>query len=226
MFEIEISLEKIFVAVTIIKMYNYHELLGGTLMARTKNENKRSLILQSSKMLFAQKGFFNTSISDIVQDTGLPVGSIYTYFKSKDEIVRVIVEEGWSDLQTRLEQALSSNISPELKLKVLIEQFLPELLNDLELINILLTEAIDYTKIEEKIEDLTNIIFSIIKTISPKRESFRDFTKTSMKAGLVVYFLGVLNAVRISRSTSIGIKVSDIIDFVKITIENSMDIKL
>lgn len=195
-------------------------------MARAKDENKRATILQSSKMLFAQKGFFNTSISDIVRETGLPVGSIYTYFKSKDEIVRVIVEEGWSDLHTRLKSALSSSISPELKLKVLIEKFLPELLNDLELINILLAEAIDYTKIEEKIEQLTNMIFSIIKTLSPKKESFREFTKTTMQAGLMVYFLGILNAVKLSRSTSIGIKVSDIMNFVKISIENSMDIKL
>ncbi len=195
-------------------------------MARAKDENKRATILQSSKMLFAQKGFFNTSISDIVRETGFPVGSIYTYFKSKDEIVRVIVEEGWSDLHTRLKEALSSGISPESKLKVLIERFLPELLNDLELINILLAEAIDYTKIEEKIEQLTNMIFSIIKTLSQKKESFREFTKTTMQAGLMVYFLGILNAVKISRSTSIGIRVSDIMNFVKISIENSMDIKL
>ena len=63
-------------------------------MARMKDETKRQSILESSKMLFSQKGFFNTSISNIVRETGFPVGTIYTYFKSKDEIVRSIVEEG------------------------------------------------------------------------------------------------------------------------------------
>jgi hypothetical protein len=42
----------IFVAVTIIKLYNNHALFGGAQMAGAKNENKRSLILRSSKMLF------------------------------------------------------------------------------------------------------------------------------------------------------------------------------
>jgi AcrR family transcriptional regulator len=195
-------------------------------MARTKDENKRASILQSSKKLFAKKGFFNTSISDIVKETGLPVGSIYTYFKNKDEIVRVIVEEGWNDLQTRLEKALSSTSSAKQKIKVLIDQFLSELLNDVDLINILLSEAIDYTRIEEKIEMLSNMILSILKSLSTPKKSFHELTKTSMKAGLIVYFLGILNAVKITRSASLEIEVSDIMDFVKQSIENAMNIEL
>ena len=195
-------------------------------MARSKDENKRAAILQSSKMLFAKKGFFNTSISDIVNDTGLPAGSIYTYFTNKEEIVRVIVEEGWADLQQRLEDSLLSAQSPEAKLRVLVDDFLPELFNDLELINILLSEAIDYTKIEEKIEQLTNMILSILKGFSPGKKLFRTLDKTSMKAGLIVYFLGILNAVKISREASIGISISDITGFVKRSIENAMDAEL
>ncbi|UCB45864.1 MAG: TetR/AcrR family transcriptional regulator [Spirochaetota bacterium] len=195
-------------------------------MARIKDENKRVAILQSSKILFAEKGFYNTSISDIVNETGLPVGSIYTYFKNKEEIVRVIIEEGWNDLHERLEKALSSTTSPKRKIKVLIEQFLSELLKDIDLINILLSEAIDYTRIEEKVEKLSNIILTILKSLSPKKESFHELTKTSMKAGLVVYFLGILNAVKISRSASLGIEVTDIMNFVKQSIENAMGIEL
>ncbi len=71
-------------------------------MSRTRDENKRIAILQASKMLFAQKGFFNTSIADIVRETGMTVGVIYTYFTSKDAIVRSIVEEGWAELYARL----------------------------------------------------------------------------------------------------------------------------
>jgi AcrR family transcriptional regulator len=195
-------------------------------MARIKDENKRVAILQSSKMLFAEKGFYNTSISDIVNETGLPVGSIYTYFKNKEEIVRVIIEEGWNELQESLEKALSSTTSPKRKIKVLIDQYLSELLKDIDLINILLSEAIDYTRIEEKVEKLSNMILSILKSVSPKKESFHELTKTSMKAGLIVYFLGILNAVKIARSASLGIDVTDIMSFVRQSIENAMGIEL
>jgi len=195
-------------------------------MARAKDESKRSAILQSSKKLFAQKGFFNTSIADITSMTGLPTGSIYTYFTNKEEIVRVIVDDGWSDLQKRLVTSLHSAHNPKEQLRVLIDDFLPELLKDFELINILLSEAIDYTKIEEKVEQLARMILAILKGLSPDKKTFHALDKRTMKTGLIVYFLGVLNAVKISRETSLGISVDDITGFLRQSIENSMDVEL
>lgn len=195
-------------------------------MARAKDENKRLMIMQSAKMLFSQRGFYNTSISDITKETGLPVGSIYTYFKSKEEIVKAIVNEGWEDLRGRLMIAIESAETPESKLKIIIESFLPEIFEDLDLINILLSEAITYTKIEEKVEELSALILTLLRAISKDHKVLDKFDRNMMDAALVVYFLGILAAVKISRSTSIGLKVNDIIRFIKYTIENGLNIKL
>jgi len=43
-----------------------------------------------------------------VKETGLPVGTIYTYFTSKEAIVQDIVEEGWTDFFGRVQQAVTS----------------------------------------------------------------------------------------------------------------------
>ncbi|MBN1523312.1 MAG: TetR/AcrR family transcriptional regulator [Spirochaetales bacterium] len=195
-------------------------------MARAKDENKRSIILHSAKMLFAQNGFFNTSISDIVKETNLPVGSIYTYFTNKEEIVRVIVEEGWNELRARLFDTMGSKESGEVKLKKLIDNFIPEILNDLDLINILLSEAIKYTKIEEKVEELSTAIFGLVQSVAKDKKILEGFDKSSMEAALIVYFLGIFNAVKLVRSSSVGIKVQDILKFVKITVEKSLGITL
>jgi AcrR family transcriptional regulator len=191
-----------------------------------RDETKRQSIIQSSKMLFSQKGFFNTSISDIVKETGFPVGTIYTYFQSKDEIVRVIVEEGWADVYQRLEAALSTRDKAEDKLRLLIEAFLPELLQDLELISILLSEAIDYTHIEEKLEKLTDLISALIRPLVRDQSMLQRFPRRSMEAAVAVIFLGVMNAVKVARSSSIGLKVSDITGFLKVLIESSFDLEL
>jgi AcrR family transcriptional regulator len=195
-------------------------------MARAKDANKRLMILQSAKVLFSQRGFFNTSISDIVKETKLPVGSIYTYFKSKEEIVRAIVEEGWEDLRQRLITLVSSAKSPESKLKAIIEVFIPEVLNDLDLVNILLSEAITYTKIEEKMEELSSMLLSLLKAVAKDNKILEGLDKNTMDAALVVYFLGMLAAVKISRSTSIGLKPNDVLKFIKFTIEKSLGLKL
>jgi len=195
-------------------------------MARLKDESKRVTILQTAKRLFSHKGFFNTSISDIVRETGMPVGTIYTYFKSKEEIVREIVEVGWQDLYTRLEQAVSSPGPVEDKLRMLIEQFIPELLNDLDLINILLSEAIHYTRLEEKIEKLTDLVFSLLKRTQAQSALIKRSSRAKIETALVVFFLGILDTVRVSRASSLGIKVRDVLEFVKSITEDTLKIRL
>jgi AcrR family transcriptional regulator len=189
-----------------------------------KDEKKRAIILNTSKALFSQKGFYNTSISDIVEESGLPVGTIYTYFKNKEEIVRVIVEEGWDSLQERLQEAFSQTRSNEDKIKILVDQFLPELLDDLDLINILIAEAISYTKIEEKIEKLAELIFSAVRPLGRTNDMFLDFDRNTTYAALMVYFLGIMNAAKLAKTSSIGVDIDDIMRFIRSTIENTMNI--
>ena len=195
-------------------------------MARAKDEKKRQTILQAAKTLFSRQGFFNTSVTDITRETGLPVGSIYTYFKGKEEIVRAIVDEGWGDLRNRLVTTVSSAETPEEKLKLIIDQFLPEVLNDLDLVNILLSEAITYTKIEEKVEELSGIILALLKAVAKDNKALSGFDKKMMDTALVVYFLGIMASVKVSRASSIGLKVGDILKFIKYTVGSSLGVDL
>lgn len=195
-------------------------------MARLKDEMKRSLILQTAKALFAHRGFHNTSVADIAREAELPVGSLYTYFSSKEEVVRVIVEEGWSDLSERLEVAMTTAGEAEGKLAVLIDDFLPALFNDVDLINILLSEAIEHTHIEEKIGRISSLIHEIIREIGARQEPPRVLPENMARAGLVVYFLGVLDAVRISRVAGTDVTVAEILAFVRQTVESTLDVRI
>lgn len=50
------------------------------------NERKKQ-ILNAAVQCFAQKGYHATSIKDIVEEIGISKGSVYIYFKSKDDIL-------------------------------------------------------------------------------------------------------------------------------------------
>ncbi len=52
----------------------------------------REIVLDSALYLFAQKGYFNTSIPDIVRHSGVSTGSIYHHFSDKLEIARAMYE--------------------------------------------------------------------------------------------------------------------------------------
>lgn len=52
-----------------------------------KGEKTRQLIIEKSAQIFNEKGYYQTSISDIMSETGLKKGGIYRHFKDKNELM-------------------------------------------------------------------------------------------------------------------------------------------
>jgi AcrR family transcriptional regulator len=51
-----------------------------------ERENRRSQILNAAKEIFMSKGFRAATMEDIAQKVELSPGTIYTYFKNKEEL--------------------------------------------------------------------------------------------------------------------------------------------
>ncbi len=47
-------------------------------------------ILDAAARLFAEKGYQNTTLQDIIEDTGLSKGAVYHHFRSKEEIAQKV----------------------------------------------------------------------------------------------------------------------------------------
>ena len=61
-------------------------------MTHKGNETRRKII-EKSLQIFSVKGYFNTSVNDILQATGLTKGGLYGHFSSKEEIWQGVYEE-------------------------------------------------------------------------------------------------------------------------------------
>lgn len=59
----------------------------------TKGVRTRQNIVAKSLQLFSVKGYFNTSINDILEATGLTKGGLYGHFRSKEDIWYAVYEE-------------------------------------------------------------------------------------------------------------------------------------
>jgi len=195
-------------------------------MARALSNEKRNTIIETAKRLFADGGFAATSVADIARVAELPVGSIYTYFSSKEELIRSIVDDGWADFRSRLRESFATTESPEEIFRLLLDTFLPELLDDLDFITILLTEGIVYTRIEEKAQELSTIISSVFAPITRQAPSLKDFTEKDMEAALLVYFLGVLGAVRIAKTANLSTTSADVLAFLRLSIRNGLGVAI
>ena len=55
--------------------------------------DKRSRIVDTAAQLVYEQGFARTSLADIARESGVPLGNLYYYFKTKDAIGEALVEE-------------------------------------------------------------------------------------------------------------------------------------
>lgn len=69
--------------------------------------DKREAILRAATQVFARNGYFNSKVADIARAAGVADGTVYLYFKSKEEILHSIfdgaVEEAISEGRRELE---------------------------------------------------------------------------------------------------------------------------
>src|SRR5215470_19820969 len=91
---------------------------------RDRNGDKRERILGSAMRVFASKGFFGAKVSDIAEDAGVADGTIYLYFKSKDDILISLFEEQMEKVQSVLTGALDGATSAEAKLRRFVDAYM------------------------------------------------------------------------------------------------------
>ena len=62
-------------------------------LARPKSENKRKAILESAMDLFAERGIAHAPTSAISSAAGVAEGTLFTYFRTKDELLNELYRE-------------------------------------------------------------------------------------------------------------------------------------
>ena len=79
-------------------------------------EKKKQAIIQAALRLFKEKGFKETSIKSIAEVAEVSPVSIYNYFKSKDNLVALCVNDLFEEITQQAEDILKSNLAFNTKL--------------------------------------------------------------------------------------------------------------
>jgi len=79
-------------------------------------------ILDAAEPLFYANGYHETAISDIVKKMGVAQGTLYYYFKSKEEILEALINRHMSTFTSALKPIISSkNIAPPQKIESVLQ---------------------------------------------------------------------------------------------------------
>jgi TetR/AcrR family transcriptional regulator, fatty acid metabolism regulator protein len=128
---------------------NHHSAFFAMSPVRSNQVDKREAILRAATGVFAQKGYFNAKVSDIARSASIADGTVYLYFKSKEEILHSIFERTMSDAIAEAQEQLAALNDAREKLKCLARLHLERLGTDRELAIVFQVELRGSTKFME-----------------------------------------------------------------------------
>jgi TetR/AcrR family fatty acid metabolism transcriptional regulator len=108
--------------------------------------DKRERILDAAERVFAARGFYQSRVSEIARDAGVADGTIYLYFKSKDDLLISLFESRMERVNQKMATALAEQDTPIGKLMALVRTHLGLVRDNPQLAEVLTIELRQSTK--------------------------------------------------------------------------------
>lgn len=85
-----------------------------------RGQAKREALVQAAAELFWTRGFEATSLADIASASGVPLGNVYYYFKTKGELAQAVADLFVAQTETLIEEVRVESPDPRQRLKSLV----------------------------------------------------------------------------------------------------------
>ncbi len=154
-----------------------------------KDEGKHKKIIEAAIRVFAQKGFYNSRISEIAKEAKVADGTIYLYFKNKDDILISLFEEEFGKIVENMRQDLEREQDPLQKIRRFVIAHLSIISNQRELTEVLGVEVRQSSKfmkeyVNKPFIEYLNLVRSVIVEGQEKGVIRKDLTPGIMKRAI------------------------------------------
>jgi TetR/AcrR family fatty acid metabolism transcriptional regulator len=112
--------------------------------------DKRTAILDAATVVFAKRGFFGAQVADIARSAGIAAGTVYLYFRSKDEILTSIFDRTMKEAIGEGRAALADVSDPVERLRQIARMHLARMGRDRSLAIVFQVELRQTTKFMEQ----------------------------------------------------------------------------
>ena len=134
----------------------------------TRSEDKHQRIITAALKVFAKKGFYNSKVSEIAKEAEVADGTIYLYFKNKDDILISVFEKEMKGMINNMKKELTKIEDPVEKIKMFAFQHLNMITENQEWAEVAQVELRQSTKfmreyVKDHYADYLNIFAYIIR---------------------------------------------------------------
>ncbi len=131
----------------------------------TKEKVSKEVILKAAEKVFSKYGFHEAKIYKIAELAGVSVGTIYRFFKSKEELYSEVLKKKLSELQKRVEKNIK-NKSPDRALKAYVSTVVDFFEEEEEFFTIFMREMGSLSILDEERFNLSQWYQSYVKKLS------------------------------------------------------------
>ena len=155
----------------------------------TAKNDKYLRILMAAIKVFARQGFYQSTISQVAKEAGVADGTIYLYFKNKDDILVNFFSFLSKKAFERFRQAVDSAESSEDKLRYLVRSHLSAFQQDMDFAIVYQVETHQSSRLaDEQIKEMSKMYRDIIAEIVEQGQAEGCFRK-DIYVGLVKRFV-------------------------------------
>jgi len=117
---------------------------------RPDKPDKRDAILRAAIDTFAARGYFNAQVADVARAAGVAAGTVYLYFRSKDDLLVSIFERSMKEAIAAGHQSVEARDNPVDRLRAIARLHLGRLGRDRNLAVVFQVELRQSTKFMER----------------------------------------------------------------------------
>ena len=160
----------------------------------SRTNGKHQVILRAATKVFARNGFFNSKVADVAREAGVADGTVYLYFKNKDDLLLSIINEALEIAHERLSQELPLFSDPFEKLRRMAELHLEFMGSDRDLAVVFEVEIRQSTKFMEQFSTTKlSAYFKLIRQIIEEGQQSGHFRSDFNAQIATKIFFGALD---------------------------------
>ena len=148
-------------------------------VSRVEKIDKRDALLRAAIETFAARGFFNAQVADVARTAGVAAGTVYLYFRGKDDLLISIFEKTMKEAIAAGRENIARHTDPLAQLRTIARLHLDRMSRDRDLAVVFQVELRQSTKFMERFS-ATHLreYLGIIRDVIARGQSMGIFRKT------------------------------------------------
>lgn len=87
----------------------------------SRASDKRERLLEAGQVLIHRQGFRHTTLADIARESGVPLGNVYYYFRTKDELLDAVAQRLGDEFLERAAALEAAHAEPRARLLAMLD---------------------------------------------------------------------------------------------------------